>query len=211
MFPKDNEGTLTRYKSIIVSGNNLAKIAKQYHLGDYLTLSNGARNAGLESDEYILACVFEAVIGAIFLDSGCNYFAIRRILEKDLLSDVNINILTSEKEIRQFDPKTHLQQLAQEKFQATPVYRIISQDDPREKYRHTVELVISGVRLGEAAGPSVQKAEKQVAINVLEKTDGMTKNIPPRLEKLSKIMPQIQYGSIEKVSVKRRRRDEKSA
>ncbi len=114
-FPSINEGQLSRLRSHLVKGQTLAKIAKAINLSETLVLGQGELKSGGFRRESIQADAFEAVLGAIFLDS--DYLTVKRVvlkLYKDLLNDTS-----PEDSLK--DYKTKLQELLQKKGLSLPV------------------------------------------------------------------------------------------
>ena len=69
-FPRAREGEMSRMRAALVCGETLADVARELSLGDYIHLGRGERKSGGHRRGSILADAFEAVIGAVLLDSG---------------------------------------------------------------------------------------------------------------------------------------------
>ncbi|MCI5132807.1 MAG: ribonuclease III, partial [Candidatus Electrothrix sp. EH2] len=69
-FPKKREGQLTRIRSALVNEAGLAKVARSLDLGKYLLLGRGEDGSGGREKSSILSCAYEALLGAMFMDSG---------------------------------------------------------------------------------------------------------------------------------------------
>ncbi|SVD29660.1 uncharacterized protein METZ01_LOCUS382514, partial [marine metagenome] len=118
-FPLIDEGQLSRLRSNLVRGQTLAKLAKTINLSETLVLGQGELKSGGFRRESIQADAFEAILGAIFLDS--DYLTVSSVvlkLYKDLLNDAS-----PEDSLKDF--KTQLQELLQKKGYSLPQYELI--------------------------------------------------------------------------------------
>lgn len=192
-FPDANEGELTRYNPLLTSNAALSVAAKELKLGEYLIMGKGEEQNGGRNDNYILACAFEALVGAMFLDSQ-DYLTVKQFLERVIFSELTLSALSTTA-IENFDPKSSLQDLAQSKFQSTPVYRVLSRKGPDLRPVFTIGVFVSGIKLGIATGNSIKEAEKNAAVDILNRTKKLTIKLPSALLKSRDIFQDIQYGS----------------
>jgi len=159
--PGATEGELTQTRSAMVNTNTLAQLAEQLDLGSYLYLGKGIAKGGGRSLKSLLANGFEAVLGAVFLDAGYDaayhYYLNRyRALESPVL-DENF--------------KGRLQQVAQERFGATPFYD--SEGAKVGTHREYTSVVFAGAEpLGTGHGASKQEAEQDAARVALQSLVG---------------------------------------
>ena len=175
MFPEASEGELTGYLALVVNNSRLADVAKRFNLSKYLSMSKGAEAEELRHNEYILACTLEALFGAIFIDSGGGYLKVRQLLNRHLLLDQEIKAVIETR--RDFDPKSWLQELAQQKFKGTPDYKVVAREQETDNY--VVSVVINDVEFkGYGKGKNKKKAEKQAASRILRETRDLTSNLP---------------------------------
>ena len=118
-FPEAKEGKLSRLRADLVRGTTLAELGRDFDLGEFLLLGSGELKSGGFNRESILADAVEAIIGAIYLDSGMDV-AKERILSwygsrlTDLKSDTVVK-----------DPKTRLQEYLQKSQSRLPKYDVI--------------------------------------------------------------------------------------
>lgn len=154
-FPEEKEGDLAKRLASLVQGQTLAKLAIKISLGDYIQLSASEREAGGAKNEHILADVFEALIGAMYLDGG---FEPCSALIKTQWADV---LYTMKKPPQH--PKTALQEWLQGKGLPLPVYEIIGQSGPDHAPVFEVELRIKAMDAVKASGKSRAEAETQAA------------------------------------------------
>jgi len=146
----------------LVRQDSLARLASSLRLGDYLYLGQGEEKGGGRKRPRNLACVLEAVIGAIFMDQG---FAATRDFILRLFSQSSQQATEEESA----DYKSRLQEFVQAKRQERPVYRLVKTEGPDHDRRFWVEVVIGGDALGRGCGKSKQLAEKEAAKQALER------------------------------------------
>ncbi len=159
-FPNP-EGELTNWRSSIVRGDILAKVSQELGLGQLLFLSKGEEKSGGRNRNLILANTFEALIGAIYLDKG--YGVSTKFITTHLIA-----LLSEIIEKRLYiDPKSNLQERAQEVLGATPEYRVISESGPDHDKTFTVGVFAHKKLIAEGTGPSKQKAEQVAAANAI--------------------------------------------
>ena len=160
-FPLDREGNLTKKKGLLVSREVLAQCAEWMGLGEFVLLSEAEREAGGSGRSSILSDTFEAVIGAVYLDSGLDdarRFAQRHILchAGAILQDQSLS-----------NHKSLLQELVQARFRTHPRYRVISEAGPDHHKKFHIEVSIRDRRLGRGDGWSKKEAEQAAAQDAL--------------------------------------------
>ena len=166
-FPEASEGELSRLRASLVRGDTLASIATDLELGEYLNLGSGELKSGGHRRRSILADAFEAVIGAVYLDSNINEAGelVRRFFS-ERVSRLDPRTLKK-------DPKTRLQEFLQARGDELPEYEVIATEGKAHEQRFRVECRISG--LGEsviAEGSSRRKAEQAAAEKILQTLTG---------------------------------------
>lgn len=164
-FPELDEGKLTELRAHLVRRDTLAKAARRLHLGDELLLGRGEDAGGGRHRPTNLAHAYEAVVGAIFVDSG--FTSARRFVQRSL-KDEFAAIMERAFPV---DPKSKLQEISQSRFQTTPSYRLVGASGPDHARRYTVEVVVDGRALGSGEGSSKQQAEKEAARRALEQLE----------------------------------------
>lgn len=163
-FPAKPEGELTAYRAALVNTVSLAESAQTLGISDCLLLSKGeAKDTGRARD-VILADAFEAIIGAIYLDSG--YTNAEAFIAKNLYNKIDGVI---EKRSYQ-DAKSRFQEIAQEKRGITPSYETLSEVGPDHNKRFTVGVFIGSSEIARGEGQSKQEAEQAAAQAGLDKT-----------------------------------------
>ncbi len=163
-FPAKPEGELTAYRAALVNTVSLAESAQALGINDYLLLSKGESKDTGRARDVILADVFEAIIGAIYLDSG--YEAAEAFIAKNLYTKIDDVIAKRSYQ----DAKSRFQELAQEKRGVTPNYETLSEVGPDHNKRFTVGVFIGASEIARGEGASKQEAEQSAAQNALNKT-----------------------------------------
>ncbi|QBG37096.1 ribonuclease III [Litorilituus sediminis] len=161
-FPSHDEGDLTRMRSSLVKGVTLAKIARDFNLGECLILGPGELKSGGHRRESILEDAIEAIIGAIYLDSDITNCK-RLILT---WFEKRLNVIKPGNE--QKDPKTRLQEYLQGRKIALPSYEVIDTTGQSHNQQFTVRC-LTEVMADEviAKGTSRRKAEQAAAEQIL--------------------------------------------
>jgi ribonuclease-3 len=157
------EGELTNWRSALVKGEMLARIATELKLGDYLFLSHGEEKSGGREKDYLLANTFEAVIGVIYLELG--YEMAKGFITRFLLVHLE-DILVKGHHI---DAKSKLQEMAQEKVGETPAYELQHEEGPDHDKIFTMGAHIGKRMVGKGKGSSKQLAEQEAAEDALKR------------------------------------------
>ncbi len=161
-FPQDNEGKLSRYRSILVRGETLAEIAMQFKIGDCLYLGGGELKSGGFRRASILSDAVEAIIGAIVLDSDIN------TAKKCILSWYQERIIAVDQKVLK-DPKSRLQEYLQSKKLDLPEYKIDLIEGKEHQQTFHITCFIKSLEISaKASGNSRRNAEQQAAVNALE-------------------------------------------
>lgn len=151
------EGELTAVRAALVNTVSLSNASEKLGVNKYLLMSKGeAKDLG-RARQYILANVFEACIGAIYMDQG--YDAARDFIAGRLFDKTDEIV---QKRLWQ-DPKSRFQELAQEKASVTPTYETLSQEGPDHDRVFTVGVFLRREKVAEGKGRSKQEAEQEAA------------------------------------------------
>jgi len=163
VHPDKPEGDLTKMRALTVCEPSLAAVASRLGLGCYMLMGRGEERSGGRDRPSILADVFEAILGAVYLDGGLS--EARKLVLRELagvIEEVNTGMA-----IR--DYKTELQELLQRKA-ADPVhYAIIDEKGPDHDKIFTAVVEYRGVRMGLGRGRSKKEAEQQAAKMAMDK------------------------------------------
>ena len=162
-YPLIDEGQLSRLRSHLVRGQTLANLAKTLNISESLTLGQGELKSGGFRRESILADAFEAILGAIFLDS--DYLIVKRII-LELFDDL-LNQAKPEDSLKDF--KTQLQELLQRKGYSLPSYELIQTKGKDHNAIFYVSCTVTELNLkSEKNAKSIKRAEQACAQSILE-------------------------------------------
>jgi len=167
LFPMASEGKLSRWRSNLVSRKTLAEIATGLGVGEHILLGRGEKRTGGAQKSSILAASMEALIGALYLDTGLDEAT--ELLERfykpwfDSLSQGNEDF------VKKMDTKTHLQERTQSLYKSIPQYRLVKTWGPEHEKQFEVEIIIKGNVVSTGQGKSKKEAEQNAAREALEK------------------------------------------
>jgi ribonuclease-3 len=163
-FPEMAEGDLTRMRSALVRTDQLAEFARRIDLGIALRLGRGELGGGGRDRQVVLCAGFEALIGALYLNSGIS--AVQAFIEPIIRQAVD-EILSSNKDL---DSKSLLQEWLQSQGHGPPEYRTVAANGPDHARIFEVEVLVNGEVIGRGSGHSKQAAAKEAASAALAKT-----------------------------------------
>ncbi len=157
--PEAPEGTLSRARATLVNQRALAEHAQRLGLDQEVRLGRSEEGSSGRSKPSILANVFEAVLGAIYLDGGLEpaRALVRREFGESLACAAALPL----------DPKTRLQELLQARGEATPSYRVLDMRGPDHAREFAVDVRVSERVLGQGTGRSKREAEQAAAAAAL--------------------------------------------
>ena len=156
------EGDLSRLRASIVSEPALAEVARKIGIGTHLLLGKGEEQTGGREKNSLLANSLEALIAAIYLDTGIgNAKSFIVLFFSDLLNTACALRITH-------DYKTELQELCQNRLRHLPEYRIVSETGPDHRKIFEVETSIKDIAYGRGTGKSKKEAEQCAAKEALK-------------------------------------------
>lgn len=156
-----NQGTLTKLKSSLVNTKALAAYSRKFHYDEYVRVGNSFSN-DISKADHLLEDVFEAMIGAIYLDLGFN--RAKQFITQIFLNDIkhfNTDDLT--------DFKSRLQEEFQAEHRESVTYEIIKETGPAHDKEFYVRVLFDGIELGTGIGKTKRQAEQMAAKHALEK------------------------------------------
>ena len=166
-FPDYSEGRKSKIKAYLVSSTALSMLALQLEIPKYLRLGKGEEKTGGRKKKALSANAFEAVVAAIYLDSGID--EVRRFLAPiyhPLIREVGEGRAAVE------DPKTALQEYLQARNLESARYSVTAETGPEHRKTFHVELRVGARTLGSATGPTKKNAELLAAQTALAKLLG---------------------------------------
>jgi len=165
-FEHEREGFLSQKKSILVSRQVLSQLVEQLGLGKYLLLNKGEEKTGGRTRLSNLANLFEAVLGAIYLDGGI-------VPAKKFVNTVLINRQNELLSTKSFvNYKSKLLEHAQSKGWGAPTYRVIDESGPDHQKHFVVSVHVHEKLSARGMGSNKKRAEQKAAQNALRKIHG---------------------------------------
>ncbi len=161
-YPKKSEGELTNWRAALVNAKILGELAEDLDFNGYLLLSRGEAKELGKARQYILANSFEALMGAIYLDSGyenCQKF-VEKYLTKKLPEIIKKGLFK--------DAKSRFQEESQERVGVTPTYKVLKEWGPDHAKQFVIGVFLAEELIGQGEGSSKQEAEDEAAKNALE-------------------------------------------
>ena len=155
------EGDLTKLRAALVCERSLDVMANKIGLGDYLRLGHGEEMTGGRTRPSIIADAFEALIAAIYLDSGIES-------AREFVLPFVIEMLEHEDSLPFKDYKTILQEIIQQNPEEKLVYKLVGEKGPDHDKRFVVEVLLNSNVIGKGQGRSKKTAEQMAAKEALE-------------------------------------------
>lgn len=161
-YPMMSEGELTKLRAAIVCEPSLVAFANELQFGRFILLGKGEELTGGRERPALLADVFEAFIGALFLDKGID--TVVAFLEKYVFPKVNAGAFS-----HVMDFKSQLQELVQRDSTGLIEYKILVEKGPAHNREFVSVVLLNGAEIGTGAGRSKKAAEQHAAQMALEK------------------------------------------
>lgn len=156
------EGILTSWRAALVRTESIGDAGIKLGYEPLVRMSKGEKGGSDRARLQILANAFEATIGSIYLDQG--YDQASKFIHEHILS--KLTAILDEGTWR--DPKSHLQEVSQQRDGATPVYKVVSEEGPDHDKVFTLGVYVGDKLMGKGVGPSKQSAQQQAARAALE-------------------------------------------
>ena len=165
-FPNEDEGVLSKIRASLVNEKGFTKLALNINLGESLLISGAEENNKGRTKPSLLSNAFEAVIGAIYLESGLDVTAkIATRLIEEAYDSIDLNSLSK-------DFKTALQELTQADFGETPNYKLIRAFGPDHKKEFEIAVELQNKIIASALGRSKKEAQQKAAQIAIKKLKG---------------------------------------
>ena len=158
---REKEGEMTKLRASYVCENALAEYSNSLGLNKYIRVGHGEEKEGGKYKKAIVADIFEAFLGAIYVDLG--YATARKValnIIVPFIEDPNITFFS--------DYKSSLQEYVQT-VQKSLTYNLIKEEGPAHDKTFTVEVIIDNIVYGTGVGSSKKEAEQEAAKSALEK------------------------------------------
>ncbi|MBN1168780.1 ribonuclease III [Candidatus Woesebacteria bacterium] len=160
-YPNKEEGFLTAMRANLVNTINLAKVANELELGKHLLLSKGEEESGGRENQSLLANTVEALIGALYIDSGLD------AAEKFIVKNIYKNLQEIEN-LPLKDAKSRLQEYVQSEGVQAPVYKVTKEIGPDHNKTFFVDVLINNKFVANGKGKNKSIAQQDAAEKALE-------------------------------------------
>ena len=160
--PEFDQGTMSKTRAKLVQTESLFRIARDLDLAEYVRIGHSISKEIVATSKKILEDVFEALLGAIFIDQG--YLVAKRVivsLFQQAVIDIDVGLLT--------DYKTQLQEAIQAEHRESVVYTVEEESGPSHDRHFSVVVSFGGMVLGRGSGSTKKMAEQQAAYDALKK------------------------------------------
>ena len=164
-YRRKQEGEMTALRSALVKKESLAELARCIKLEKYILIGKGETEAGGNKKDSVLCDAFEALMGAMYLDSSI------AVCTKFLLELINETFPDMNKVGLNQNPKGFLQEITQRKFQDKPVYKVKDTHGPEHNMTYIVEVYLDDKYLAEGAGKNIKAAEKAAALEAIKQLE----------------------------------------
>ena len=154
--PEMHEGAMTRLRQKLVREEKLAEAAASVHMGEALMMDRSCEISGGRTNPSVLCDTFEAVLAAVYLDSGLD--AARDMVHR-LIGDCT--------ETGDTDAKSALQEYVQSKGLSNPTYETLGEEGPPHDRVFTAAVLIEGKQAAIGKGTSKKRAEQEAAAAAL--------------------------------------------
>lgn len=162
LHPEMDQGYMSKLRSFLVCSKSLANYSRKYHIHELIRIGHSISKEQLEKSDKILEDVFEAFIGAIYLDQDIEvaYRVVKTILYEDVEKTKLDDII---------DAKTRLQEEMQSEYREAVRYELIDEFGPPHDRTFVSQVVFNGLILGKGQGKSKKAAEEAAAKDALSK------------------------------------------
>jgi ribonuclease-3 len=164
-YPDAEEGDLTKMRSRLVSRKALAAYARELNIEEFMFVSSSAAQSLERGSDSMLADAYEAIIAAIYLDSG--YKAAKKFVERQVLGALKSGVVRTADE----NYKSLLLEHAQAHGLGVPKYFIVKEEGPDHDRIFTVEVIVGDERSGIGVGKTKKEAEQSAAMMALAKME----------------------------------------
>jgi len=160
-FPGSDEGNLSSNRAKIVNRKSLAGFAEKISLGEHLLIGESADKSKIQASESALADAFEALIGAIYLDTGLT--EAKKFILRHVIGHVDLQKLDA----AEHNYKSRLIEYTQSQQIAPPVYTVVSEEGAEHEKTFTIEVSCDSITLGKGTAGRKKDAEQSAAKEAL--------------------------------------------
>lgn len=159
-YPGMDQGQLSQMKIALVSGPTLSAVASDLGLGEHIVFGESELGTGERGLRHALEDVFEACVGALYIDGG--FDAAHDFIERTIYP-----LMTADLAWRSVPPKSRLQEVVQRDFHCAPEYKLEGRQGPAHDPTFTSVVLVRGRRVGRGDGTSKKESQAAAASNAL--------------------------------------------
>ncbi len=159
-FPRMDEGGLTRIKTALISGKTLAKVADGLGVAPLIKFGISELGTGTRGMKKALEDVYEALVGALYLDGGAEVAA-------DFVERTLMPLMQPELAKHPLSSKSRLQEVIQRDYHCGPEYAIVGEEGPAHTPTFTAIAKVEGRRVGRGQGHTKKEAEGAAALDAM--------------------------------------------
>jgi ribonuclease-3 len=160
-YPTMNEGGLSRIRTSLISGKTLSRVGEELGLAPLIRMGESEKGTHARGMKKALEDVFEALVGALFLDGGIECAS--AFVERTIMT-----YATSALARRPLSPKSRLQEVTQRDFRCGPEYKVVGEEGPAHTPTFTSVVLVEGRRIGRGKGTSKKESEAAAALDALK-------------------------------------------
>jgi ribonuclease-3 len=160
LFPEEKEGPLTKKRAELISEGALSRIARHLGIGAYLFLGKGEELDGGRKKASLLADAYEAVVGAMFLDSS--YEETARVVHRHFAEAFG-----AFEELSITDYKSLLLEFCQSRFKTLPRIAVVHERGPEHEKEFEVNVILEGGVIGQGSGKNKKQAAQEACKEAL--------------------------------------------
>jgi ribonuclease-3 len=161
-LPDHPEGELSYLRSRLVEASSCVTFLQKIDIGEHILLGKGERMNDGRGRESILADLFEAIIGAIYLDGGLN--AAYHFIFNNFLTEIEATLKTPFS-----NWKALLQDYCQKKYQQPPIYQVLEESGPDHSKKFVISVMVGDKEYGSGIGASKKEAQQSAAENAMKR------------------------------------------
>ncbi len=161
LYPEADEGVMTKMRSALAQQEAIAKLARYLHLGNYMYIGRGEASSGGTDRDSTLCDLFEAVLGACYLDQGMEF------ARKFVLELISSEFPAPHRLLPGLNPKGSLQEFTQHKYGYPPNYQVLSVSGPEHNPIYEVQVSVGDYQV-QGQGGSRRQAEFAAAAELLK-------------------------------------------
>lgn len=159
-FSEMDQGQLSLMKIALVSGTTLSEVSAGLGLGELIVFGESELGTGERGMRHALEDVYEALVGALFMDGGLE--AAHAFVERTLYP-----LITPDLAWRSVPPKSRLQEVVQRDFHCAPEYKLTGKEGPAHNPIFTSVVLVEGRRVGRGSGSSKKESQSVAAVDAL--------------------------------------------